>query len=550
MMRRTLSGRKRDAWLWCASTNHSEDYVMQFPPIVIAIAFASVVFAVTAIARRLPMPTPILQVVAGFLVGLVPGLSIPQLEPNLVFFVFLPPVLWAAAFFTSFRDFKANRRPIGLLAIGLVLATSAAVAAAARALFPGMSWAVAIALGAIVAPPDAVAASAIVTRLPVPRRVMVVLEGESLVNDASALILYRSAVAAAVTGVFSWGESVVRFFVDAGVGVAIGMLVAWIVVLAIRWSEDSMAETLLTLAAPYVAWLTAETLHVSAVLSCVAGGVYLRRHFSSAVSPMSRLQNRSIWDLAIFVLNAAVFLLLGAQMRMVLKDLPSGTLSALLRAGAIISVVAVVVRLIWVPIAVVLPRLLSRRLRRVDPIPSWRAILLVSWTSMRGIVSLATALALPLALANGTPFPYRSAIIVIAICVILFTLVVQGLTLAPLIRWLGFAPDNGHHSEIRVARLEALRRGAEALEDLSQETWVDSRDVRWLREEIRDRIRLLEHHTGEPEARRRLRTEMLRAERRMLVRLRNEGAISDDVLLNLEQELDLEALRAGAGEER
>ena len=522
----------------------------QFPPIVLAIGFAAVVVAVTAIARRLPVPTPILQVVAGFLVGLVPGLSIPQLEPNLVFFVFLPPVLWAAAFFTSLRDFTANRRPIGLLAIGLVLATSVAVAMAARTLFPGMTWAVAIALGAIVSPPDAVAASAIVTRLPVPRRVMVVLEGESLVNDASALILYRSAVAAAVTGVFSWGESVVRFFVDAGVGVAIGMLVAWLVVRVLRWSKDALAETLVTLAAPYVAWLTAETVHVSAVLACVAGGLYLRRHFSSAVSPLSRLQNRSVWDLAIFLLNSAIFLLLGAQIRTLLDENPGGSLSSLLRAGAIISCVAIVVRLVWVPIAVVLPRVLSRRLRRVDPVPPWTAIFLVSWTSMRGIISLATALALPLALANGGPFPFRNEIIVIAMCVILFTLVLQGLTLAPLIRRLGFAPDDRYHSEIRVARLEALRRGAEAIEDLSREDWVDARDVRWLRDEIRDRIRLLEHHTGEPEARRRLRTEVLRAERRMLVRLRNEGAISDDVLLTLEQELDLEALRAGAGEER
>ena len=522
----------------------------QFPPIVIAIAFAALVVAVTAIARRLPIPTPILQVIAGFAVSLVPGLSIPPLEPNFVFFVFLPPVLWAAAFFTSLRDFKANRRPIGLLAIGLVLATSLAVAIAARVLIPGMSWAVAIALGAIVSPPDAVAASAIVTRLSVPRRVIVVLEGESLVNDASALILYRSAVAAALTGVFSWGESVVRFFVDAGVGVAIGLLVAWLVVRALRWSKDVMAETLLTLAAPYVAWLTAETLHVSAVLACVSGGLYLRRHFSSAVSPLSRLENRSVWDLTIFVLNAAIFLLLGAQIRAVSSEIHSGPLSALLRVGAIISVVAIVVRLVWVPIAVVLPRVLSRKLRRVDPVPPWQSIFLLSWTSMRGIVSLATALALPLALANGAPFPYRGEIIVIAICVILVTLVVQGLTLAPLIRWLGFAPDRAHRSEIRVARLEALRRGAEALEDLSHEEWVDARDVRWLREEIRDRIRLLEHDTGEPEARRRLRAEMLRAERRMLVRLRNEGAISDDVLLRLEQELDLEALRAGAGEER
>jgi len=524
--------------------------VPHFPPIIIAIAFAAVVVAVTAIARRLPVPPPILQVLAGFALGMIPGVAIPEIDADLVFFVFLPPVLWAAAFFTSLRDFNANRRPIALLAIGLVLATSAAVAIAARMLFPAMPWAVAVALGAIVSPPDAVAAAAIVSRLPVPRRVVVILEGESLVNDASALILYRSAVAAAVTGTFSWGESVVRFFLDAGVGVLVGILVAWVVLRLLRLSRDPMAETLLTLAAPYVAWLAAESLHVSAVLACVAGGVYLRRHFSNAVAPMSRLNNRSVWDLVVFVLNAAIFLLLGLQFRALLAAVPGGTMLSLVRDGLLISLVAIVVRLLWVPIATALPRVLSRRVRRNDPMPSKRGVFLVAWTSMRGIVSLATALALPAALASGAPFPYRSEIIVITVCVILVTLVVQGLTLAPIIRAFRFTPEKSHHLEARAARLEASRRGAEVLDDLSREEWVDERDVEWLRNELRDRIRLLEHHAGEPEGRRRLRGAMLRAERRMLVRLRNEGAISDDVLRELEQELDLEAVRVGAGEER
>jgi CPA1 family monovalent cation:H+ antiporter len=424
------------------------------------------------------------------------------------------------------------------------------VAIAARVLFPAMPWAVAVALGAIVSPPDAVAAAAIVSRLPVPRRVVVILEGESLVNDASALILYRSAVAAAVTGTFSWGESVVRFFLDAGVGVLIGILVAWLALKVLRWSRDAMAETLLTLAAPYVAWLAAESLHVSAVLACVAGGLYLRRHFSSAVAPLSRLHNRSVWDLVVFVLNAAIFLLLGLQFRALLAAVPEGTMLSLVRDGLLISLVAIVVRLIWVPVATALPRVVSRRVRRGDPKPTKRGVFLVAWTSMRGIVSLATALALPAVLASGAPFPYRSEIIVITVCVILVTLVVQGLTLAPIIRSFRFTPEKSQHLEARVARLEASRRGAEVLDDLSHEEWVDARDVEWLRNELRDRIRLLEHHAGEPEGRRRLRAAMLRAERRMLVRLRNEGAISDDVLRELEQELDLEAVRVGVGEER
>ena len=311
-----------------------------------------------------------------------------------------------------------------------------------------------------------------------------------------------------------------------------------------------MAETLLTLAAPFVAWLAAETLHASAVLACVAGGIYLRRHFSSAVAPLSRLNNQSIWDLVVFVLNAAIFLMLGMQFRSLLAAVPEGTLFTLLRHGVVIALVAIAVRLLWVPIATALPRILSGRIGRADPIPPWRPVFLVAWTSMRGIVSLATALALPATLASGAPFPYRTEILVITVCVICVTLVVQGLTLAPIIRAFNFSPEQSHHAEARVARLEAWRRGAEVLEDLSRESWVDQRDVEWLRGELRDRIRLLEHHVVEPEGRRRLRSAMFRAERRMLVRLRNEGAISDDVLRELEHELDLEAVRAGAGEER
>src|SRR5262245_24281723 len=261
-----------------------------FPPILVGIAFAALVVALSALARRLPIPTPILQLVAGLIIGLSPVVVIPDLDPDLIFFVFLPPILWSAAMFTSPREFGRNFGSIGTLAVGLVLMTTIVVAIAAHALMPGLPWSVAIALGAIVSPPDAVAATAIVSRLPVPRRVITVLEGESLVNDASALVLYRTAVAAAVTGTFSWGESVVRFFIDAGVGALIGLLVAWITMRALRWTKDALAESLLTLAAPYLAWIAAESMHVSAVLACVAGGIHLRQHLSTAVGPASRLQ--------------------------------------------------------------------------------------------------------------------------------------------------------------------------------------------------------------------------------------------------------------------
>jgi len=517
--------------------------------IVFAVAVVILVVALSAFARRLPVPTPILQLAAGFGIALIPGIAVPDLDPELVFFVFLPPVIWSAAMFTSVRDFRRSIGPITTLAVGLVIATTVAVAFVARQLFPGLPWAAAIALGAIVSPPDAVAATTIVSRLTVPRRVITILEGESLVNDASALILYRTAVAAAVTGAFSWGESVVRFFIDSGVGSLIGLVVAWLIIRAAHSTKDSLAEALLTLAGPYVAWLTAERLHVSPVLACVAGGVFLQQRLSTAVSPTSRIQTRTIWDLATFLLNALIFLLLGAQIGLLLGLVPGASRSVVLRNGVLITLVAIGLRLVWVPLVTACRRA-SAEVRAREPKPRWRAVALVSWTSMRGVVSLATALALPRTTASGAPFPYRTEIILVAMCVIVLTLFVQGLTLTPIVRALGFEPEETHLAEERLARREATRRGAEALEDVSHEAWVDRRDLDALRAEIRERASMAEEHGGSFEGRRRLRLTMIGAERRMLVRLRNEDAISDDVLRALEQELDLEAIRAGAGDER
>ncbi len=514
-----------------------------FLPVLAVIAFCAVVVALTALARRLPVPPPILQVAAGLALSLLPGVTVPELEPDLVFFLFLPPILWAAAFFTSWREFDRNRRPIALLAVGLVVVTTAAVAVTAHALLPGLPWAVAVVIGAIVSPPDAVAAEAIVARLPVPRRVVVILSGESLVNDASALVLYRTAVAAAVTGVFSWGEAVVRFFIDAGVGVGIGLLVGWLVIALARRTRDSLVETLLTLVGPYVAWVAAESLHVSAVLACVAGGYAVRRRFSTAVGPLSRIESKAVWDLVLFLVNALVFLLLGLQLGVALRESSAAMLETAFTTGAVLTVVAIGVRLAWVPLATWLPRALSAELRARDPVPDPRGVFLVGWTAMRGIVSLATALALPRALADETPFPYRDEILLITMTVIVLTLVVQGLSLEPLIRRFGFAPETAHLAEATMARREALRAARETLEDLARARALDPDDVAALESELAERLRHHAHRGGRAPARSALRLEVLDAERAMLVRLRDEGAISDEVLLELETELDLEATR-------
>jgi monovalent cation/hydrogen antiporter len=520
------------------------------PSVLAIIGFAFLIITLTALARRLPVPTPILQVIAGLLVGLLPGSSLPALDPDLVFFVFLPPILWSAAYGTSLREFKSNLHSISVLAVALVIVTAIAVAAAARALIPDLPWAVALALGAIVSPPDAIAAEAIITRLPVPRRIVTVLAGESLVNDASALILYRTAVVAAVTGYFSLGEAIVRFFIDAGLGILVGLFVGWLMLRAARFTRDALAEVLIGLLGPYVAWVAGESLHVSAVLACVAGGLYVRQRFSTAVAPMTRIQTRAVWNLFMFLLNAVIFIILGVQFGVLMAAIPADALPAVARTGLVISGVVIGVRLLWVPAFALLPRWLSREPRR-EPAQPASELFLVSWTSMRGIVSLAAAFALPLALADGTRFPYRAEIILITVTVIVVTLVLQGLTLAPLIRRLRFPPDRERDAELQYARGEALRLAVEQLEDLAREPWARSADLGRLREEFRDRIRRhREGPAGERDADCRLRAEILDAERRGLVRLRNEDAISDEVLLELEQELDLEALRIGAAERR
>jgi len=512
--------------------------------LIILVAVAGVL---RVLAQKLGVPTPVLLVLGGLLVALVPGLPQLNVDPELLFVIFVPPLLYWSALTISLRELRTYFGPIVRLATGLVVVTMCAVAAVVHFLAPMVGWPEAFVLGAIVSPPDAVAATAIVSRLPVPRRVITVLEGESLVNDASALVLYRTAVAAAVTGLFSWGESIVRFFIDAGIGALIGLLVAWLIVRALRLTKDPLAEALLTLAGPYVAWSAAESLHVSAVLACVAGGVYLQQSLSTAVGPASRLQSRTVWELVVFLVNALIFLLLGAQFGSLMGLVPHDELRAVFLDGAIITVVAIVVRIVWVPLITVLPRI-SADLRRRTPKPNWKSLTLVSWTSMRGVVSLATALALPLTISSGEPFPHRTEIILITMCVIVLTLLVQGLSLSTIVRALHFAPEESLRAEERLARREATRRGAEALEDLSHEPWVDRRDVEALRAELRERLRTNDQEGGSFAGRRRLRLAMIAAERKMLIRLRDEDAISDEVLRALEQELDLESVRAGGGD--
>ncbi|MCX7094449.1 MAG: Na+/H+ antiporter [Methylobacter sp.] len=516
------------------------------------------VLALTTVARKLTIPYPILLVIGGLILSFIPGLPSVRLDPDLIFLVFLPPLLWAAAYFTSWRDFRANVRPIILLAVGLVMATAAAVASVAHAVLPGLGWAGAIMLGAIVSPPDAVSATAIMKQLYLPRRIVTILEGESLVNDATALVLYRAALLAAVSGTFDFSHTVMDFFLAASMGIAVGVVVGIVSCRVLGLTGDSFSEIAITLLAPYIAWVLAEQAQASAVLACVTGGLYIRQHFSAIVAPITRIQARAVWELLVFILNGLIFILIGLQLDPLREAIPSSQLSSLTVNGILVSATAIAVRLVWVPFAAWLPRCLSASLRTQDPMPSWPNLFILGWSGMRGVVSLAAALALPLTTATGTPFPFRAEIILIAFMVIMVTLVVQGLSLPLLIHRLDLSDDTSIEHEERLAREHAATAALELLDAVTNEDWPVPDHIEQLRIHYGQRLQRnvdVEAANTEctkvvTEAFRRLRHETLTAERLTVISLRNNGVISDEILHRLEYELDVEALRIGIGELR
>ncbi len=524
----------------------------------ILVLLMTAMLGLTALARRLDIPYPIMLVLGGLALGFVPGLSQVALEPDLVFLLFLPPILWAAAFFTSVREFRQNLRPIGMLAIGLVLTTTVVVAIIARWLMPDLGWAPAFALGAIVSPPDAVAATAIGRRLAMPRRVVAILEGESLVNDASALVIYRTALAATVTGAFALSAALADFVYAGVVGVLVGVLVAWLVRSAMALTNDSFVEIALSLLAPFIAWIAAEQLHASSVLACVTGGLVLRWRYSAISSPATRLQSRAVWDQFVFLLNGAIFILIGLELGVLREQIPDASVGTVVRHALAISLTAILVRLVWVPLATYLPRWLVPGLAQRERPPRPAGLFLVSWIGMRGIVSLAAALALPLTTASGAPFPHRTEIILITFGVILVTLVAQGLSLVPIVRWLGLEPETDLEEEEHNARHQATLAGMLKLERLAATGAtppVQTERLRVYYQTQQQRWQPHDHETHEQaereaEAFQRLRLETIEAERKALLELHQRGEIGDDTLLALENELDLTAIRLGGGERK
>jgi CPA1 family monovalent cation:H+ antiporter len=511
------------------------------------------VAALALLARRLHIPYPILFVIGGLLLGLTPGVPKVQLNPELVFLFFLPPLLFPAALFTSWRDFRANLRPISLLAVGLVLITTVAIALLAHH-FMHLPLAAGFVLGAIVSPPDAIAATAIAERLRVPRRIVTVLEGESLVNDATALVAYRFAIVAVATGSFSLGHASVKFLVVCIGGILMGLVVGWLAEWFHKHVQDAPIEITVSLLTPFAAYLPADRVGVSGVLAVVTAGLYLGWRLPEITDFKTRLDARPVWDMVEFVLNGFVFILIGLQLPTVLhaassNDLPTRQLIVYALA---ISLAVIVVRILWVFPATYLPRLLFKSLRARDPYPSWRHVTIIAWTGMRGVVSLAAALALPFTKADGSPFPGRDLILFLSFVIILATLVVQGLSLPVLIRWLGVEDDDSLEREEREARLAANKAALGRLNEIAGHDPAKADAAKRLRIEYEDRISQLEVTEPDHKSRRlrlfseeyeRLSREGLKQERHTILNLRNKNVINDEVLRRIQQDIDLAEAR-------
>jgi len=503
------------------------------------------------LSRRLHIPYPVLLLVGGLLLGSIPGVPRFELDPDIILLLILPPIVYVAAFLTPIRSFRTELGNIVSLAIGLVLASTFVVAGLALAIVPAITLPVALALGAIVSPPDEVAATAVAERLAVPRRIIGLLEGESLLNDATALTVYRVAVAAALaaTPVLTFGL-LGRFAVVSVIGVAVGLFVGWLITIVRTRLTDVPVEITVSLLTPYAAYLPAELLGGSGVLAAVTAGLYLGRRSSQIMGSDARLAGRAVWEMLVFLLNGVVFLLIGLEISALATQMDRATLFELAGLGVLISIALIAVRAIWIFGMAAWQRII-RRARQ--PLTISEATVL-SWAGMRGVVSLAAALAVPATLPGGAAFPARDALVVVTFTVILITLVGQGLTLPLLIRALHLGGDEDKRHEESHARQKLIGEALRRIDELEKK-WPDHRP-------LIDQLRSSYQHRAEHEEQmheapgneaeqelvehRQIRSDVIDAQRDALVAMRDRGTIDDDVLRDIERELDLEEIRMEA----
>jgi Na+/H+ antiporter len=523
---------------------------------LVLVTFLAAVVILTVVAKRFRIPYPIAFTIGGIGLAFTRHLPRPHVQPDLIMLLVVPPLLYSAAWSTDWVALRRNARPITLLAVGLVIFTMAVVAIVVHATLPEFTWPLAFTLGAIVSPPDAVAAEAIFERIAIPRRIAAIISGECLMNDATALVLYRFAIAAAVSGTFSLARASVAFVVVAAGGILVGIAVAFLLEAILRQIArhgfgDAIIASVVFLLAPFAAYLPAEELHVSGVLAAVSAGIMLSRRSTSFIDAETRVLGSSVWRLLTFVLNAFAFLLIGLELPSIVAALEPHVRDYALY-GLLVSVTVILVRIAWVFPATYLPGCLSPRLRKRDPSPPWQPVAVLAWAGMRGIVSLAIALALPYTLGDE-PFAARSVMIFFTVCVVFVTLVLQGLTLGPLIEWLGVTETSHSHRRETGLRIRALEAGIARLnEDSTRRKSALEREIAdRVIEEYRQRIDLLRGKSDqdgaieERESRldRSVQKEALAAERQAILSMRHAGEIPDDIYRSIEYDLDLATLR-------
>lgn len=506
------------------------------------------------LSNKFKFPFPIALVLSGVCISIIPGLPVIELAPEVVFIIFLPPLLYGAAWNTSWHDFKANLRPISMSAIGLVLFTTLLVAIAVHWLVPGISWPVAFLVGAIVSPPDAVAATSVTKGLGLHPRIVTILEGESLVNDASGLVAYKYAVTAITAGNFIAWKAGFNFLLVSVAGIAVGLLIGYIMYLVHKkFVCDPVIEVTLTFLTPFAAYLLAEHFHFSGVLAVVTTGLYLSFRSAEILSHQSRIMAYSVWEVVIFILNGLIFVLIGLQLRSVLKGISDYPAGALILYGAVTSIVVILVRFIWIVPAAMLPRILSKRIRKKEPFDP-RQLVVFGWAGMRGVVSMAAALALPIVLPDGSAFPHRDLVIYLTFCVILSTLLLLGFTLPWVVRKLGIKPHSLAAEEYEIRNhvvADTITHIEEKLSLIQGELLHNIKTKYEVKYNRLQKTDLPANYFGQGKTLAgnvfneftQLQIDLIAVERKTINNLHRSGKASEEILRKIERELDLEETR-------
>lgn len=525
--------------------------------LLLVISLLLLVFILAMLGQKIKISYPILLVIAGLVIGLIPGIPPISLSPEIVFIIFLPPLLYEAAWYTSWNDFWKAKRPILLLAFGLVFFTSLLIGLITSTLIPGFTLAMGFLLGGIISPPDAVAATSVLKDVKLPKRIITILEGESLINDASSLIVVRFALAAILTGQFTFNQAIGEFFIVTISGILIGLAIAIIFYLIHRFlPTTSDIDTALSILAPYIMYLTAENFHSSGVLSVVTGGLFLSFRSHEIFNHQSRLQTINVWSTIVFILQGLVFILIGLQLPTIVAGLQGYSIWEAIYYALIVSVASIIIRLLWVYPSTFIPRFLSKNIKNTESNPGLKAPFVVGWAGMRGVVSLAAALNIPLLLDNGEPFPHRNLILFITFVVILVTLVLQGLTLPIIVKKLNLPipkediPEEEQESAIRIRLINAalivlneqFRKEADENKLVSNlKTVLETNIIH-----IIERLNSLEYEASdiaEREVFTAVYTTILEAQRNELIELRREKIYHDDEIRKHQTQLDIEEMR-------